>query len=218
MNQAIPETETPSGHQTKTGRKSTTDLLLELGDQVTAERLTIGELIDALQDRAFGFLLLILALPCSIPFLYGVPQAVSLPLIFVAAQIILGRHTLWLPETVKKRSFSASAFRDMTARAAPYVRWFEVLSRPRLVWLTRGTIERLLGLFILIFSISIAIPLPLTNTVPGFAVAIMALGFIERDGLLIIAGTIIGTAWIIILVSLAGGVWILLEQVIEWLS
>lgn len=218
MNQAIPETKTPSGHQTKTGRKSTTDLLLELGDQVTAERITIGQLIDALQDRAFGFLLLILALPCSIPFLYGVPQVVSLPLIFVAAQIILGRHTLWLPQTLKKRSFSTSTFRDMTARAAPYVRWFEVLSRPRLVWLTRGTIEQLLGLFILIFSISIAIPLPLTNTVPGFAVAIMALGFIERDGLLIIAGTIIGSAWIILLVSLAGGVWILLEQVIEWLG
>ncbi len=218
MNQAIPETETPSSRGPEAGRKSTTDLLLELGEQVTAERLTIGQLIDALQDRAFGFLLLVLALPCSIPFLYGVPQAVSLPLVFVACQIILGRHTLWLPDYLKSKSFSTSAFRNMTARAAPYVRWFEVLSRPRLVWLTRGRVEQLLGLFILVFSTSIAIPLPLTNTVPGFAVAVMALGFIERDGLLIIAGTIIGTAWIIILVSFAGGVWILLEQFVEWLS
>ncbi len=218
MNQAHSESDAAQVAERASVRKSTTDLLLELGQKETAERITVGDLVDALQDRAFGILLLILALPCAIPFLYGVPQAMSLPLMFVAAQIILGRHKPWLPQVLKRRSFSTKAFRDMTARAAPYVRWFEVLSRPRLVWLSRGAVERLFGLFILVFSISIAIPLPLTNTVPGIAVAIMALGFIERDGLLILAGTVLGTAWVTFLVSLAGGIWTLFEKAMGWLS
>lgn len=182
-------------------RESVADLLTRIGDEATGDKLSVGDLVTALEDRAFGFLLLILALPCCIPFLYGVPQAVSLPLVFVAVQIVLGRHKLWLPQTLTKRSFSVASFRDMTQRAVPYLRWFEKISRPRLTFLTAGGIERVLGVFLLAFSASIAVPLPGTNTVPGFAVALMALGFIERDGLLTLAGLVIGTAWVSLLAT-----------------
>ena len=190
-------------HTEETAHQSTSDLLLELGPQINADQIQIGQLIDALQDRAFGLILLILALPCAVPFLYGIPQAVSVPLVFVAAQIMIGRHKLWMPEKVRARSFSREAFQDMAQQAAPYIRWFEIFAKPRLVALTKGPIERLLGVFLLMFSASIAVPLPLTNTVPGIAVGIVALGFIERDGFLIIMGTILGTIWVTMLVGAA---------------
>ena len=180
---------------------STSDLLLGLGAQIDADEIQIGQLIDVLRDRAFGFILLILALPCAVPFLYGIPQAVSVPLVFVAGQIAIGRHKLWMPEKVRARSFSREAFEDMAQKAAPYIRWFEKISKPRLIALTRGPIERVLGVLLLIFSASIAMPLPLTNTVPGIAVGIMALGFIQRDGFLIIIGTILGTIWVSLLLG-----------------
>ena len=184
-----------------TVKSSISDLLVEIGESTPTERMTIGDLTAALEDRAFGFLLLILAIPCCIPFLYGVPQAVSLPLVFVAAQIIIGRHRLWLPDFAKKRSFTTESFRNMATRARPYLRWFEVFSKPRLTFLTIGPAERILGVFILVFSASIMIPLPGTNTVPGFAVALMALGFIEKDGILMILGTIVGSLWILMLAT-----------------
>ena len=195
--------------------QSTSDLLLNLGDQIGAETITIGQLVDALQDRAFGLILLILALPCCIPFLYGVPQAVSIPLVFVAGQILLGRPSPWLPERLRARSFSREAFDDMAQKAAPYIRWFEVIAKPRLTWLTHGLAERALGLFLVIFSASIATPLPLTNTVPGAAVAVMALGFIERDGLLIILGTVLGTVWVTLLILLGSELAIIIK---DWIS
>jgi len=185
----------------ETTHQSTSELLLGLGAQINSDQIQIGQLIDALEDRAFGLILLILALPCAVPFLYGIPQAVSVPLVFVAAQIALGRHKLWMPDKVRARSFSREAFEDMAKKAAPYIRWFEMISKPRLVALTKGPIERVLGVLLLIFSASIATPLPLTNTVPGIAVGIMALGFIERDGFLIIVGTILGTIWVTLLVG-----------------
>ena len=40
------------------------------------------------------------------------------------------------------------------------------------------------------------VPLPGTNTVPGFAVVIVAMGLLQRDGILVILGAAIGTAWI----------------------
>jgi len=187
----------------ETAHQSTSELLLGLGAQINADQIQIGQLIDALQDRAFGLILLILALPCAVPFLYGIPQAVSVPLVFVAAQIAIGRHKLWMPEKVRARSFSREAFEDMAQKAAPYISWFEMISKPRLVALTKGPIERVLGVLLLIFSASIATPLPLTNTVPGIAVGIVALGFIERDGFLIIVGTILGTIWVTLLVGAA---------------
>ena len=48
----------------------------------------------------------------------------------------------------------------------------------------------------MLFSLSILVPLPGTNTVPGFAVVVIAMGLLERDGILVILGTLLGTAWV----------------------
>lgn len=173
-----------------------TDFLIKLAEDFPGEEMTIGSLVDGMKDRAFGILMLILALPCCLPFLYGVPQVVSVPMLFIAAQIAVGRHTLWLPESLRKRSFSKESFHTLVSRSKRYVGWFEAIARPRLSWLTRGAAERVFGVFMVAFCASIAVPLPGTNTLPGIAVAIMSVGFIERDGLLVILGTILGTLWV----------------------
>ena len=41
-------------------------------------------------------------------------------------------------------------------------------------------------------SASILVPLPMTNTVPGFGVAIASFGLMQKDGLMVIGGLIIG--------------------------
>ena len=64
--------------------------------------------------------------------------------------------------------------------------------RPRLYFASSKKGEQVIGVFALIFSISIAVPLPLTNFIPAIAISIMALGLLSRDGLIIIMGMIIG--------------------------
>ena len=58
------------------------------------------------------------------------------------------------------------------------------------------TFGKITGLFLVLFCASILVPLPLTNTVPGFAVAIASFGLMQKDGLAVIAGMILGTVWI----------------------
>jgi len=170
--------------------------------EAAADRISIGTLVDALSDRAFGILMLILALPCCLPFLYGVPQVVSVPMMFIAAQLAVGRRTLWLPGSLRRRTISRASFQDIERRARPYLRRLERMAKPSLTALTARGFEWFWGLVMLICSISIALPFPLTNTTPGIGVAIMAIGFIEKDGRLILLGAVIGLAWVAMLILL----------------
>ncbi len=181
----------------------TSDLMIRLARASEAPEMSVGELLDALSDRAFGIVMLILALPTCLPFVYGIPQVLSVPLFLVAFQIFAGRRTLWMPKALKRRTFSRASFEALAVRAQKYLAWFEAISAPRLSFLVGRRLERFFGLFMMIFCISIALPLPLTNTTPGIAVAIMSIGFIERDGLLVLGGAALGTFWISMLMFFA---------------
>lgn len=170
--------------------------LSQLADDAQGEAVTLDWILAQLHERAFGLFLLILALPCCIPFLYGVPQIVALPLMFVSAQIVLGRQAPWLPKKLGARTVSSESLHGLADRSGPWLRRIEALSHPRLVALTRPPLDRVMGVALVLFSGSILVPLPLTNTVPGFAVVIVAMGLLQRDGILVLGGAIIGTAWI----------------------
>ena len=163
---------------------------------VSSESVSLNWILERLHERAFGLFLLILALPCCIPFLYGIPQIVSLPLMFVSAQIMIGRRVPWLPGKLGARTVSAEGLRGLSERAGPWLRRIEAISRPRLGFLTRPPTDRLVGAALVLFSASILVPLPGTNTMPGFAVVVVAMGLLQRDGLLVILGSVLGTAWI----------------------
>ncbi len=156
----------------------------------------LGDVVERLDERAFGLLLLLLALPCTLPFVYILPQIVALPMLALAAQMAWGRQSPWLPRALEERRFSIPAFSSVINRAEKYVGWFEALARPRLTVLTGRVGARIVGALLLFPAASILTPLPSTNTVPGIGVAIAALGLIERDGLLVILGLFIGLAWV----------------------
>jgi hypothetical protein len=160
------------------------------------EMVTLAWVLEQLHERAFGLFLLILALPCCIPFLYGVPQVVALPLLFIAGQMVLGWGKPWLPQKLGERRVATASLAALARRADPWLRRIEAVSRPRLAVLTRRPLDQLVGVALLAFSAAILVPVPGTNTVPGIAVAIVAIGLLQRDGILVLLGLILGVAWI----------------------
>ena len=115
---------------------------------------------------------------------------------FVAAQILIGRRVPWLPAKLSARTVAGADLRNLAQRAGPWLRRIEAISRPRLSFLTRRPWDRIMGAALVLFSASILVPLPGTNTVPGIAIVLAAMGLLQRDGLLVILGAILGTAWI----------------------
>ncbi|MBY4892337.1 exopolysaccharide biosynthesis protein [Rhodobacteraceae bacterium N5(2021)] len=178
----------------------TSQRLAQLTDDAPQETVTLGWVLEQMQERAFGLFLLVLALPCCIPFVYGLPQVVAMPLMLISVQIVFGRKSPWLPERLAGRTVSAEGLQGLSLRAGPWLRRIEAVSRPRLTALTRPPLDRFVGLALVAFSASILVPLPLTNTVPGFAVVVVAMGLLQRDGILVILGALLGTAWIAALV------------------
>lgn len=176
--------------------------------QIIAERapedgLTLGEFVESLGERAFGVILFSLALPVCIPFLYVIPQLVALPMMALAAQMAAGRPEPWLPEKFRQRRMDKANLTRMAQGGRKWFGWIERLARPRLLFLSSGPAERVIGAAFVAFCASVLVPLPLTNTTPGVGIAVAALGLLTRDGLLILAGLLLGAAWIALL--LIGG-------------
>ncbi|MEC9343373.1 MAG: exopolysaccharide biosynthesis protein [Pseudomonadota bacterium] len=162
--------------------------------------MSLGELFAAMEERAFGLVLLVLALPCCLPFVYLLPQIVALPMLLTAGQMALGRASPWLPERLAARQIPIAALSSVVARARPYLRFVEWFAHPRIPAVTGRFGSRLAGLLLLVPTASILVPLPLTNTLPGIGVAIASVGLIERDGLLVLGGLVLGIAWVLALI------------------
>jgi len=162
----------------------------------------LGEILDRLDERAFGLMLLLLALPCCLPFVYLLPQIVALPMLALAGQLALGRDHPWLPGRLARRAAPVDMLKGVVRRAGKYVGWGERAARPRLDAVFSPVGMRIVGVAMLPCAASILVPLPSTNTVPGIGVAMAALGLIERDGLLVLFGLAVGLAWVALLVFL----------------
>ena len=172
-------------------------VLIDLKDQVPEEKVCTFDLLEALHERGFGFLLFVFALPAAIPLPgLGVNVIIALPLLFLTAQQAMGRHTIWIPEWMKYKSVDRKTFEGIVDKSLPFVKKIEFFVRPRLGFITQGVFSVFIGILGLVMALSICVPLPLTNTVPAFGIALMAVGVIMRDGLAVIAGAIIGTAWV----------------------
>src|SRR5262245_13295615 len=88
-------------------RRRMSGLLRSLASDWPAERLTLGDLEDALGDRGFGVLLLVFSLPALVP---GVATVATVPLVLLGLQLALGHEAPWVPGFVRRRSMAKADF------------------------------------------------------------------------------------------------------------
>jgi hypothetical protein len=171
----------------KKRRKRLSELLTTMVEADSGPVITVGDLLRGMHGRAFGALLLIFAFPNVLPAPPGLAGILGLPLIYLSAQMMLGRSP-WLPPFIDKRSLTRDSFRALIARANPFLQRAERLLKYRLGFLTSPLAERLLGALCLSLSLILVLPIPFGNMLPSLAICIIALGVLERDGLWIIVG------------------------------
>ena len=163
------------------------ELLHALAQQPDRERVSVRDLIDALGDRALGALLFLFAFPNVLPVPPGTSAVLGLPLLFLAAQLMIGRRP-WLPAVVAARSMSHADFAALVRRISPWLKRAERLLRPRLSWLALPPMEYAIGALCLLLAIVLTLPIPLGNVLPAMAISLLALAVLERDGLWVLAG------------------------------
>lgn len=163
--------------------------------------ITIKEITDFFADRGVAALLFVFGAPMCvpIPMLPGVTLIFSIPLLFLSGLMIGGVIRPWLPRAIADKKLSRKYVGKAIEYALPWLEKIERYSRQRYKWMLSDIMYRLSGVVIGIFAISIMFPLPLSNTIPGIAMVIMAIGKIMHDGLMILVGGIMGLVFCFVL-------------------
>jgi len=181
------------------------EILAALPDRFSTSTVTIATLSDALSHRAYGMLMLVLALPNLIPIpAPGLSAIVGAPLILVTLQMLLGLKSPWFPSFIGKRKLKTEQLRRVCRRVVPVMKKLERITSPRLKILAKPPADRVIALICVVLSLMIMMPIPFGNALPALAIGCFAIGILQRDGLFILAGlliTLLGTAAISAFIS-----------------
>jgi hypothetical protein len=166
----------------------TSDLLARLIEEAPKDSVDLDWLLGHLQKRAFGLLLLILAIAIAVP---GLGIVASVVIAFPAVEMMLARDRPTLPRFLAKRSFDAKRLSKLVERSLPLLRRVERVSRSRWHTPVEAT-KRAVGLLVLALAISAIGPLPLINIPPALTIALVAIAYLGEDGLLLALAFAIG--------------------------
>jgi hypothetical protein len=182
LNPALPSVPTPR----RNPGRSASEVLEDLIEAFPSDKISVGELVDQLDSRAHGVLLLILALPMCIPNIPGISTIFGVLMIAPALALLFGQRRLWLPRQVRSWTFARDGFRRALEVAIAGLRRVEYLIKPRLTVLTRWPVTSFVGFQTLLMALVLILPIWGANLTPGVTVTLTALALMQRDGVLML--------------------------------
>ena len=164
--------------------------LLEEVVQPSKHHSTFGSLVDDLDHHGLAVILVLFSIPSALPVpAAGYSTVLSIPLMIIGFHFLLRRERLWLPAKIRARSFEPQKYSKIIAAAMKIVHLIERFSKPRLSFLVNSHITHiLLGVLICALALSMALPIPGTNTLPAGGIFLIGFSLLEDDGLLLAAG------------------------------
>ncbi|MDZ4306571.1 exopolysaccharide biosynthesis protein [Allopontixanthobacter sp.] len=196
--------------------KSVCDILDELrhlaADQ---DRVAIGDVLDAIGDRSYGPALILPALVEISPIggIPGVPTFLALMIALTAAQLLLAKEHLWLPQFIQRRSVGSGKLRraadKLDGLAVRLDKWFH----RRFHRFVGNRWQRIAAGAVILLCLLVP-PLelvPFASTVPMLVIMAVGLAILVRDGLLMMiaiglaAATIVGGIGLAASSDLLGG-------------
>jgi hypothetical protein len=180
------------------GESPLSQLLDEALTHDGAHHVRVGDIVDSLHERGFGFLLVLLALPTLIPILPpGTAAFIGFLYMVGAIQMMWSPDRPWLPKRVANYHLSARVVEGLRHQGVGLLRRIERLSRPRWTPFSDAVLVRLVAVVVLAMGLVLLLPLPFLNTLPALSMIVVGIGLMNRDGIFILAG--VGIAAIVVL-------------------
>jgi hypothetical protein len=198
-----PRPETPLHHD-----------LAALARHAASAPMTLGDLVRDLGASALPLLLLLAAIPNSLPLpgIPGVSTVFGLPAILFGLQIVQGGGP-WLPDWLARRSLPGEAISRTVGAVLPRLERAERWLRP---WRPEAAqrLRPLAGIAAAWCGVLLALPIMLGNLSPGVALLALAIGLCTHNAGILAAGlvgTVLATAWVMLLlyVAVSGAAWAL---------
>ena len=183
------------------------ELLEQIVDETDGEqKVTFGDLLNALHTRSYGPLLLLPAIIAISPVgaIPGMSIVTGSIIFLMAAQMLAGRDHPWVPGRLLAFEFKHEKLKKGVDKTLPWVRKSEWVLSERLTILTKPPATRLIallcmGLAVLFYPLAL---LPVAVGVPGTAITLFALGLTVRDGVLIVVGLGVSAAAVLMATAL----------------
>ncbi len=207
-NSAVPEKPSAVAKTTRSGSRTSAKRVLSPEKKRTSQTLrdlltnnpkvtdfTVEKIVNSIGEGSFGTSLTFFAIPEVVPIpIPGLAAIVVIPTAVISAQMAVGHKQIRLPKFILKKTVPRKALAAAIHAILPFLEKAEKVSKPRWKWATTPLAKRLLGVFIFILALSIAFPMPGFNMPQAISTFIIALGLVEDDGILVVAGVLAGLA------------------------
>ncbi|QIE54948.1 exopolysaccharide biosynthesis protein [Pikeienuella piscinae] len=178
---------------------SVEQILNDVRSLINGGSVSVDEIVTNLGGASFAPLLFLPAAAVVSP-LSGVPGFSSLcglMIAVVAAQMVAARGHLWLPGWLRRRRIPSDRLRKALGFAHRPARFLDRVTRRRLAALVEPPFSALPSVVCLLCGLAMPFLelVPFTSSILGFAVAVLAVSALARDGLFaLLALIVIGSA------------------------
>lgn len=172
--------------------RSLTETLQALVNGIRGQSTTLRELMAAVGEQGLLLLCAVASLPFLIPVsIPGVSTVFGAAIILVGVAVCMNRLP-WLPQRILDRQLDTNKLVPALERGIGIVGKLDRFLKPRMTSLTTGAVtNRINALAIAVGGVLLMFPLgliPFSNTFPAVAILLLAVGMIQRDGLVVLGG------------------------------
>jgi hypothetical protein len=169
---------------------STSVQLSKLLDHADGESIPVGWLIRRLGGRSFGLTLFMMAVIALVP---GASTVLGVLIAWPAIQMILGHDVAVLPRLIARRRIGVEKLARVLRVVIPKLELVERLVRPRWPTPLQAT-KRLTGFVVLLLGLTLISPVPFGQIVPAFVIMLLALAYLEEDGVALLIALVAALA------------------------
>ena len=151
-------------------------------DRAKEPYLPVSWLIEQLGQRSFGLTFFVMGVVALIP---GASTVIGVLLAWPAIQLLLGHEVPALPRVIGQRKVGIGRLGRVIGFIQPRLEWLERLVRPRWPELFQSS-RRIIGLVMLLLGLTMVSPVPFGHILPAFVVMLLAVAYMEEDGLVLV--------------------------------
>jgi hypothetical protein len=193
-------------------KERASDSVSRISKEIPSDGITFKDFLELIGEQGGLLSCLVLVAPFLFPVsIPGSSLPFGLAILLINVGIILKRHPL-IPRSIMEYKISQNNMLKILNGMSTVLSKFERVTKPRLTVLAGKDNMVYVNSSVMIFCsflLMLPLPVPLTDFLPAYSMLFLALGSIERDGYLIVAGyslAIITTVYflLIAILGLAG--------------
>jgi hypothetical protein len=172
-------------------RERASESVSRISKEIPEEGIAFKDFLELIGEQGGLLSCLVLVAPFLFPVsIPGSSLPFGLAILLINVGIILKRHPL-IPGFIMEYKIAQNSMLKILNGMGTILTKFEKITKPRLIVLAGKDNMVYVNSSLIIFSsflLMLPLPVPLTDFLPAYSILFLALGSIERDGYLIVAG------------------------------